>query len=466
MSALSRANALTSIFSNRSLVRLQATLLALIGFSSAAVPRLLPLLCGLLALAGALHILLNDPKRVLELLRLPIAKLLAAFIIYLFINSIWAADRPLAFATSASVLLVTLAAFLIATSFALRINADARVLAKWSLFGLLLGIGYLLIEFIFDEPIMRFVDNHVVQLFKAGPKNAKIVNGSVVKLHSFILNRNVTSLVMLLASSLFFVLTLETARGRRTAAGLLIFGAVVCVLLSNSGTSTVALFVGVAVLGLAVLSLPVTRYLLAAAWIVATLLTVPLCSLPYTLGWHHWTWLPPSSVAARFYIWRYTADKIHERPITGIGVRNARTLGADNPKDAAGRQEMYVLRPGRHPHNIFLQTWLELGAIGALLLCGVGLAALWHIQHWPPMLEAGGYALFAICSAVGFSGFDLWQTWLIASLALAWASMLLAMRCEPQGSAAFLESHTKEGGAKQLEHFVGVLRRVLGEREM
>jgi len=32
------------------------------------------------------------------------------------------------------------------------------------------------------------------------------------------------------------------------------------------------------------------------------------------------------SAAARFYIWKYTADKVYERPITGIGIRGMRTL--------------------------------------------------------------------------------------------------------------------------------------------
>ena len=69
-----------------------------------------------------------------------------------------------------------------------------------------------------------------------------------------------------------------------------------------------------------------------------------------------------------------------------------------------------------------------LGAIGAILLLGVGLTGLWAIRAWPPILEASGYTLFAVCCAIGVSGFDLWQTWLLAALAIAWAAMLLAAR--------------------------------------
>jgi O-antigen ligase len=183
------------------------------------------------------------------------------------------------------------------------------------------------------------------------------------------------------------------------------------------------------VLGLAAVSLKATRALLAGGWVIATLLAVPLGAVPYDLGWQHWTWLPPESVAARFYIWKYTADKVSERPITGIGIRGTRTLHVDIPIDPkTGRQTAYALRPGRHAHNVFLQTRLELGAIGAVLLLGVGLAALWQMRLLPPVLEGSAYALFAICAAVGVSGFDLWQTWLLTAFAFTRAAMLLAAR--------------------------------------
>jgi O-antigen ligase len=97
-------------------------------------------------------------------------------------------------------------------------------------------------------------------------------------------------------------------------------------------------------------------------------------------------------------------------------------------------------REARHPHNIFLQTWLELGAIGAILLLGVGLTGLWAIRAWPPILETSGYTLFAVCCAIGVSGFDLWQTWLLAALALAWTAMLLAARLPALARPTALEA--------------------------
>jgi hypothetical protein len=428
--ALQRASAPDRGGSGRLLLRLQATLVGLLCFSAGAVPRLLPALLGVLALVAAIHVFTIDPKRPLMLLRTAFGIALAVFIAYLFINATWALDRAAGLAKAATVLGLAAGAFLIAASYALRTGDEARVLATSALAGLMLGAVFLLIEIIFHEPIMRFVNNHIVQLFNITPKKMKIEQGEVTEVSDFVLNRNVTSLVLLLVPGLLFTLSLAASR-RRTGLAVLLGITAISVLLSQSGTSVMAFFVGAFVLGLAALSLKATRMLLVAGWTIAVLLAVPLGALPYELGWQHWTWLPPESVAARFYIWKYVADKVHETPIAGIGIRGTRDLHLSIPADTGDPTETggpLRGREARHPHNIFLQTWLELGAIGAILLLGVGLTGLWAIRTWPPILEGSGYALFAVCCAIGLTGFELWQTWLLASLALAWASMLLAAR--------------------------------------
>jgi len=415
----------------RPLFRLQAILIGLLCFSAGAVPRLLPALLGLLGLVAAIHVLVVDPKRPLKLLKTAIGIALAVFIAYLFINASWAPDREAGFAKAEGVLGLAVAVFVIAASYCLRSDADARVLAKSALIGLLIGAAFLLVELAFDEPIMRFVNNNIVQLLDINPKKAKVVHGEVTHLSAFILNRNVTSLVLLLIPALLFTLALTVGTVRRVGLVALVAATATCVLISESGTSVVAFFVGALVLALAALSLRATRITLAGAWTIATLLAVPLSVLPYDLGWHHWTWLPPESVAARFYVWKHMADEVYKQPFTGIGIRGTRTLRVTVPieVETQGRRTDVIRgRRATHAHNIFLQTWLELGAIGAVLLLGVGLAALRQMRNLPPVLQGSSYALFATCFAIGVSGFDLWQTWLLAAVALAWAAMLLATR--------------------------------------
>jgi len=47
---------------------------------------------------------------------------------------------------------------------------------------------------------------------------------------------------------------------------------------------------------------------------------------------------------------------------------------------------------------------------------------------WPRLMQASAYGLFAVSVAVGISGFDIWQTWLLGALAFAWSAMMLAAR--------------------------------------
>ncbi|MGH6737406.1 MAG: O-antigen ligase family protein, partial [Methyloceanibacter sp.] len=306
---------------------------------------------------------------------------------------------------------------------------ETRILAKSALAGLLVGVTFLLIELALDEPIKRFVTNNIVVLFDLGPKNVRIVDGELAGLPAFILNRNVTSLVLLLIPGLLFASALAERVKRHVVLAGLLLGATACVLISESGTSVMAFFVGAAVLALAALSLKAARVLLMAGWTAAILLAVPLAGLPYELGWNRWTFLPPDSVAARFYIWKNFADEVAKHPVGGTGIRGARALDVRLPADLGSLGEPAPKADGRrvpHPHNVFLQIWLELGAIGAFLALGVGLAALWQMRKLPRLLEIAASGLFAVCAAVAASGFDLWQTWLLTSYAFTWAALLLA----------------------------------------
>jgi len=141
------------------------------------VPRLLPALLGALAVVAAIHVLIMDPKRPLALLRTPVGIALGVFIAYLFITATWSPDRAAGFAEAASVLGLAAGVFLIAASYSLRSYDDAVVLARSALFGLLLGVAFLLIEIAFDRPIIRVLSNHGVQLLDINPKKAKVVDG-------------------------------------------------------------------------------------------------------------------------------------------------------------------------------------------------------------------------------------------------------------------------------------------------
>ncbi|MEZ5827691.1 MAG: O-antigen ligase family protein, partial [Hyphomicrobiales bacterium] len=331
----------------RLMVQLQAALLGLLCFSGPAAPRVLPVLIGALGITAAIHVFRTEPRRVVDLVRTPIGIVLGLFIAYLFVNASWAPSPGDAYTKAAGTLGLAAAAFLIAASFSLRDEGIAKTLAKAALVGFLVGLGFLAIELAFDEPIKRFITNHIVQLFDVSTKKAKIVNGEVTGIAAFVLNRNAVSLVLLLIPGMLFARAIETGSTRNLTVAVLVLAGASCILASKSGTSVVALFLGAAVFAASALSLKVVRVLLMAAWTVVILFAVPLSALPYDLGWNRWTFLPPQSVAARFYIWKHMAGAVSAHPIGGIGIRGARELNVRLPADSRTLGEAEPTPDGR-----------------------------------------------------------------------------------------------------------------------
>ena len=116
-------------------------------------------------------------------------------------------------------------------------------------------------------------------------------------------------------------------------------------------------------------------------------------------------------------IWHNTAITAAQSPVIGIGVQSTRFQAP-----AAGADKALATGTGRaplgwHAHNFFLQTWLELGAGGALLLLGVLLAGVGAIGRLGAQAMPYGAALFATIVAIGATGWGLWQPWLLGTFA-------------------------------------------------
>jgi O-antigen ligase len=104
-------------------------------------------------------------------------------------------------------------------------------------------------------------------------------------------------------------------------------------------------------------------------------------------------------------------ELVARRPVTGTGVGAARFLWAT--PDGRGAVALYV-------HDEYLQTLVDLGAVGLVLLLGLAVAIVAYLYRarrypHPPALRAG--ALAALAAFAVHSGFDF--LWHIAVLPLA-----------------------------------------------
>ena len=133
----------------------------------------------------------------------------------------------------------------------------------------------------------------------------------------------------------------------------------------------------------------------------------------------------PSSALLRLYIWKFTTERIAERPMLGWGLNSARSIPGGGDKfvvtDRDGRFRFSEFNLPLHPHNQILQIWLELGAIGALIVAAVGACLIDRLGRWEPRARASGLALTATALVYDSLSFGAWQSWWIAAVFVAFA---------------------------------------------
>ena len=105
------------------------------------------------------------------------------------------------------------------------------------------------------------------------------------------------------------------------------------------------------------------------------------------------SWLPDSA-RARIILWEYTAEHVLDHPWLGIGVHSTHAL---KQKAAVDRPEGFIFprSSGEHAHSLFLQTWYELGLIGAVLLALAGAAIALRMLRLPKDIQPFAAASFA-----------------------------------------------------------------------
>lgn len=226
--------------------------------------------------------------------------------------------------------------------------------------------------------------------------------------------------VSVLAVLLPIAATLPGLPGAARAA--LVAGGLAAALIIPAESARISAVIGVGVYGVARLAGPrlglavggaIGAAILAAPLIVA----VALPRLP-SLGT-----IPPSA-AHRVLIWDFVDARISERPILGWGAESARVVpgGRDLfPAETLDRfgltsaeSRAWFARPPAqrlplHPHNAALQTWLDLGLLGAALAAWLAVA----LGAAAARIGPGAIGALAAGSVTGMLSYGVWQEWWI-----------------------------------------------------
>ncbi len=199
----------------------------------------------------------------------------------------------------------------------------------------------------------------------------------------------------------------------------------IAILSLQSHSAMLGMMLGLGVLGLAWKYPAAARQGLQGLCAAGFALCIPVGLLLQKYGFDQRAGLQ-SSFRDRVQIWHFTADRILNWPLAGLGFEGSRAIPVgDLPPNFLPLQHDV---PPLHPHDLFLQIWLELGFIGACIALFVMSKLLAAISRLAP--PAGNFMLAGVTSylAMAAFAFGIWQGWWLAALVLLVALTLLAAK--------------------------------------
>ena len=285
--------------------------------------------------------------------------------------------------------------------------------------GFLLALGFMLSEIILGAPISRSIHGDE----RAGAYGLAFFNRS-------------SSVLVLLTWP--FVLVTYRRLGLTFAVGALIASLAVLAIL-NTAAPLLAILVSGAAVGLILIAPRL------AAWAILTTTLVIIALSPA------WSGLAPKifdfllannvieqGLNHRFVIWGFASEKLLEQPLFGWGLDASRAIPGgtqtiDILVNSNGDMSASEFLP-LHPHNGFLQIWLELGLVGTILATVLVVALLKSILFDNPRpadraFVGGTYVATFVLFQLSFG---VWQSWWIGLLWLIAAITVAAANRNPE----------------------------------
>lgn len=344
----------------------------------------------------------------------PVMAVHAVIVVYLCLNGLVAPVTDNAMGAIATIAMGGLACHIGAVAFPTVPARDLKLMARGLMLGCVLAAALLFIEYASRMSVLRAVQT-AAEALRVG--FIRMDAGTWEQPAFTYLSRNLVVLIMLVWASVACARAVTTRQGRQILAPLLLLLVAAAAALSSSATAKVGLMAGAVAWVMARRSLRVTTTLVYAGWITASLFCIPLSHLIHRLRLYDID-VFVSSFRHRMMIWSASAEWFWQHPIFGLGIGGARKVNLN--------KGLGISAPGItseplnwHAHNIFVQAWLETGAIGGVLLCVFGIVLLRAIIRLPDEVRAYGIATFVSIFVIGLAGFSLWAAWYLAGYGLA-----------------------------------------------
>ncbi len=207
-------------------------------------------------------------------------------------------------------------------------------------------------------------------------------------------------------------------RGRRAGAAALFAAALGGAVLAHSGAPGFALIAAGVVFFLARaapratvggLAVVLASLVVAGAWTgtLATRLLRP--AVEDALSEQH--------ASHRVRIWSAFETRVRDRPILGHGFAASTKVAAAPRPDGKPPEPDNDLIVNNHPHNVFLEFWIELGLAGGVSAAAVLAFVLRRIDASSAETLAARAACLVAVALVGLVGLSAWQPWWLAAIA-------------------------------------------------
>mgnify|MGYP001227075085 CR=1 FL=1 len=411
----------------------QSTVIAISVFAAAIAPLALPVMVLLLAFIT----LAENPQALSKLSDLPwrlahnrAALAALAFITFAVASTMWSIRPAETLKSLAQILMLGFASWYVAATLSQQIATlksvrRTRFLRAVALPALFIGF-YFAIDFLTGSSVTLFFARNFPRIFD-GFENTFIydANRNLIGLDESYFNRIVAALALLCVGIVAALQFWPRPRWGLTLGLTACLGMAAIGFSSGSATALLALATSVLAFNVALMSPRWATRLLQTMFVIVMILAIPLSMVPGKLGLQNNPHLPVS-FRERAIIWNDLANLSLERPWFGIGVKSVKFLSQQETKldseiAIGAKQRAYV-----HPHNGYLEVWVELGAVGAILFTLAGLLSLNRILSLPPAMQKFALALAAGTLTIIGPGWSLWQPWLIAAIGVGWIALMMS----------------------------------------
>ena len=380
-----------------------SSVLAAAGFLLPVVAVFSPLALAPLFGVAAVAVLALDPRGVWAGARalLPLAVLLGALAVWAMLSAAWSITPGRSFSEGLRLLVIAVGGIVLLSAPRGVAAEERHRIGNWAAAGLALALALLLFEAASGAALTRL-----------------LLKRSAVPLHRF--DRAATTVVL----AFWAVLALGARRWIERAA-LTVAMAVAVYGLDSTGAA-LALAVGLSVFALAWVAPRAVAVALAAGLAaLAAALPVAVPSYQTTLDLHQRAPAIKWSGVHRLLIWRFTADRIAERPALGWGMDTSRAMPGGKTRFADLFPDAHLDETAEalplHPHNTALQWQVELGVPGTLLCLGAVAWGAWRVgtARVARGARAAGLAWASAALVVALLDYGAWQEWWLGCLFLS-----------------------------------------------